>query len=224
MMKGLILKDFYSLKVYTKTMALLLVVYAAMGLYSRNVAFLGSFLGVLCVILSTTSFTYDKYYKWDEYAVSLPIRRSAIVLAKYISTVLIILAAVLFTMALSFLLELFDAHAISMEFLQKTVLTNYLTTGVFLLFPAILLPIMFKFGPDKGRIAMFVVVGGMSLLVVALGQLASIYLPDSVQGLKTILNNEAAFLPILLILPLIVLAIFVLSYFIACAVYKRREF
>lgn len=223
-MKGLILKDFYSMKIYTKTMVLLLIVYAAMGLYSRNVAFLGSFLGVLCVILSTTSFTYDKYYKWDEYAVSLPVRRRTIVLAKYISTVLIILAAVLFTIVLSSLLELFDAHTISMEFLQKTFLTNYLTTGIFLLFPAILLPIMFKFGPDKGRIAMFIVVGGMSLLVVALGQLASMYLPNAMQDLKALLNSDASLLPVLLVLPLLILVVFILSYFIACAVYKRREF
>ena len=73
--------------------------------------------------------------------------------------------------AFSILIELFSVQALSMDGVWELLMTNYFTMGIFLLLPAILLPVMFKFGPDKGRVALFVVLGGFSLLFVAAARL-----------------------------------------------------
>lgn len=119
------------------------------------------------MILPITSFTYDKYYKWEEYALSLPLRRNQIVLAKYIFTALILLFAFVLTVLLSIAMTYFNEHTLTPQQIWEAGMANYYTTGILLLLPAILLPVMFRFGPDKGRIALFVVLGAFSLLAVA---------------------------------------------------------
>ena len=77
-MKGLILKDFYSLKVYVKTLLVMVVIYALLGIFTDSPSMLSGLIGVFCMILPVTSFSYDKYFKWEEFALSLPLRRTKI--------------------------------------------------------------------------------------------------------------------------------------------------
>lgn len=222
-MKGLILKDFYSLKVYVKTLLVMVVIYALLGIFTDSPSMLSGLIGVFCMILPVTSFSYDKYFKWEEFALSLPLRRTKIVLAKYIFTVLLILLAMIFMTAFSILIELFSVQALSMDGVWELLMTNYFTMGIFLLLPAILLPVMFKFGPDKGRVALFVVLGGFSLLFVAAAQLLPSLAPELAQSLKDTFANEHNTLAILNIIPIVTIVLFVLSYFLSCTFYRARE-
>lgn len=222
-MKGLILKDFYSLKIYIKTLFLMVVIYALLGYFSGSSTMLTSLVAVLSMILPITSFTYDKYYKWEEYALSLPLRRSQIVLAKYIFTALILLFAFVLTVLLSVVTTYFYSFMLSSQQLWEIAATNYYTVGILLLLPAILLPVMFRFGPDKGRVALFVVLGAFSLLVVAAAQFVPQLIPGVAQAVTDTLSNEWAVIAVLNVLPLVTLLLFVLSYFLSCRFYQKRE-
>ena len=146
-MKGLILKDFYSLKMYVRTLIVMVVIYAMLGFFSESASMFSSLVAVVSMILPITSFTYDKYYKWEEYALSLPLRRNQIVLAKYIFTALILLFAFVLTVLLSIAMTYFNEHTLTPQQIWEAGMTNYYTTGILLLPPAILLPVMFRAWP-----------------------------------------------------------------------------
>lgn len=222
-MKGLILKDFYSLKMYVRTLIVMVVIYAMLGFFSESASMFSSLVAVVSMILPITSFTYDKYYKWEEYALSLPLRRNQIVLAKYIFTALILLFAFVLTVLLSIAMTYFNEHTLTPQQIWEAGMTNYYTTGILLLLPAILLPVMFRFGPDKGRIALFVVLGAFSLLAVAAAQLVPQFVPGLAQTVADTLSDEQTVVAVLNVLPLITLLLFVLSYFLSCKFYQKRE-
>lgn len=222
-MKGLILKDFYSLKVYVKTLFIMVALYALLGIFTDSPSMLSGLIGVFCMILPVTSFSYDKYFKWEEFALSLPLRRAKIVLAKYIFTALLVLFSMVFITVFSILIELFSAQTISMDGAWELLMTNYFTMGIFLLLPAILLPVMFKFGPDKGRVALIAVLGGFSLLIVAAAQFLPSLAPELAQSLKGTFANEHNALAVLNIIPIVTIVLFILSYFLSCAFYRARE-
>ena len=138
-MTGLMLKDMYSLRTYfLKQLALMTVLYLAISVgLMKNFSFLSPMLTMSVVMMLISSFSVDEASSWDSYALTLPVTPRAIVGAKY----LLFYGALLGTGVIaSVLCGVLDSTG--------GVIVVYMLVTVFML------PLFFKLGAEKARVAM----------------------------------------------------------------------
>lgn len=160
-MLGFIKKDLLLVKANLRS---LLVVFVMFVILSFQGSFdLNFIIPFMAVMLFISTFSYDDFNKWNTYACSLPAGRRNVVLGKYLASFILALLSSLVGVVLSILLGITKNNLDMMS-----ILTNLAGTlcGVILII-AVLYPLIFKFGSEKGRIFMFVVV----FLIFAVGGL-----------------------------------------------------
>lgn len=151
-MKGLLLKDLYTMRSYLRTLAVMFVFYIVLGFVSRTSSFFAAFVGVLCIVMTVTSYAYDQTCGWNLYGASLPVSRREIVRSKYLLALLLSAAGILVTI-LAHLLFVLGGRGGSLA----DILPNALGAGVSgFLIVIILLPVLYRFGVEKGRVVMMI--------------------------------------------------------------------
>ena len=123
----------------------------------------------LCVGASFVFIAIDTSYKTDATYASLPVKRSTIIEARYISSIIITVSgfflAVISCLSLIHIFKLSDpAFSIILDTRGIISMISFL-----LIILAFMLPFAFKFGPGKGAIAALVVQIGLILLAPLLG-------------------------------------------------------
>jgi hypothetical protein len=206
-MTGLILKDLLYLrrtaKVLIVLLAFYLVLFLATGSKDSASGILSGIIIMLTIILSSNAFAYDETAKWRVYELSLPVAKSRIVLARYLLTLLFSTALTL----LSLLMELVVFHEMTME----TSAALWVSWSLSLLFCAVLFPAMYKYGTQKARLLLMVIV---LLPVLGLMLLSKANLP---------LPGESFLLIGIRLIPLLSAAAYFVSCWISCRVFARKE-
>lgn len=206
-MKGLLLKDILSLRKYMRTLLLMAAVYAALTYFVDSSAFLSGMIVLMCAMVPVTSFTLDHQAGWNVYELSLPISRKDIVRGKYLLALLFTLFGAGIAIAVGLLFSVLN-RGIS---LPETLTLSYALFAVGLIFASILLPLVFKFGPEKARLMVIAVFAVPTAAFVALTSAGS-KLPDT------------QFLNLLFLLsPLILAIVLTLSYLASRAIYEKKE-
>ena len=106
-------------------------------------------------MIMISTFSYDEYNKWNAYTIALPNGRENSVKAKYLATLLMIAITSIITIMLSLIIILIKKQSIVYEEILATTLGSIFGT---LLVLSIMYPIIYKFGIEKARIAIFVIV------------------------------------------------------------------
>ncbi len=210
-MIGFIKKDLRMIKSNFKLLGVLIIVYALMGLMDKmDISFILPF---MCVMIMISSFSYDNYNKWDAYSISLPNGRKNSVKAKYVSTLLMIFIVSIITMILSFIISYVNTKTINYEQILVTMFGVIFGTLLVLTF---MYPIIYKFGVEKARIGIFLLVFGIVIIVSVLANLID---------LSNILKH-LAFLEDYLLLILIIISIVMVyvSYKISYKIFNKKEF
>lgn len=219
--KGLIIKDLLQLKSYKKTLIIFVLIFILTGIAQENIKGVGSMIAIMLTLgfgmFSIATFNYDEQSKADRYILTLPLTKKEIVLSKYILVIgSTVIGAILGTIA-SFVI----VFAISKEFpnIQDMIflaLGGILGVGVI---ESIQIPCIYKWGTEKGRIQLFIVVAVVALLVGGIffiGEKMNINL-----SMKHIIKIINIFLPFILILATIV--IYYISYKVAYRMYSKKE-
>ena len=209
-MSGLLLKDFYTLRQYTKTMLIMLFLFALISFGLDNPAtFFEGFIIIMSMMMSITSFSYDSLAKWDRFGLSLPITRKEVVAGKYIlSLLLCLIGAVLAFLISSMILILKPVEDFGM---MEHILSLLGIVSVVLLFFSLILPLIFKFGVEKSRLVLVGVFAIPTAGMIALGQL----------GVAS--PSESTLTHILKGMPLVVIFAYILSYFLSVKIYTAKE-
>lgn len=165
-MKGLILKDIYNMASQAKAFALVLVIFA--------VCFAGSAEGtiiIMCTVYATvmviSNMSQDETSQWETFALTMPVTRRDLVLAKYIISIFYALLGIAAGTLLTFVIRLLGLgqnQATCGELLMMTVV-GLVVAAIFI---AVLLPVNFRFGVQKGRLVLFGVaafIGGCGVLL-----------------------------------------------------------
>ena len=100
-MIGLLLKDLLNLKQQVKLFAVLLVIWAAIALISHNDSYFSGFVMIFSVMIPITSMSYDEKDHWERFALTMPLTRRDIVMAKYLLAFVSGLAGMLVSAALT---------------------------------------------------------------------------------------------------------------------------
>ena len=158
-MLGFIKKDLLMIKSNIKILAILLLIYIVMAFQGQmDLSFLLPFMSVM-IMMST--FSYDTFNKWDAYAITLPNGRKNSVKGKYIATIILIIVTTIIITALSFTIFYAKTKIIDFENIIGTILGSLFAT---ILLQSFMYPAMYKFGPEKARIGIFVVVFGVAII------------------------------------------------------------
>ena len=207
-MKGLILKDLYTLKQQGRITLLLAAFYLLYSFMTNNPGMFSILIIVISLLLPLTSVAYDEHYRWDRYALSMPVSRRTIVVSKYLLSVgLTILATIIVLIANVVFVSYFNLGD-----LDATIAGSLGVCMAALVFNAVLFPLLFKFGVQKARI-LLMIVGFIPLLVVVLG---SKYFNIDLSGVD--------FERIIYFIPIIVLVLLVGSLLLSIKVYQKKEF
>lgn len=202
-MKGLVYKDLCNLKKSSLVFVIIIAFYLVLGFQSGDIDFMMMFLALFSVVLPVSAFAFDEHARWDKYALSMPVKRSSLVLSKYLLALL--LAAVVLVV-----------NTVCCMLVEKAAFSDALAkSGVLfccsLLFSCIPFPLMFWLGSEKGRWAMV----AMIILVVALVMLVR---PEALHFSMATLQG----LWVWLLLGAVVLCIG--SIGVSIAIYQHKEF
>lgn len=152
-MLGFIKKDLLMIKSNIKIIAILLLIYVVMAFQGQmDLSFLLPFMSVM-IMMST--FSYDNFNKWDAYAISLPDGRKSSVKAKYLATIILIIATTIIITILSFTISYARTKIIDFENIIGTIFGSLFAT---ILLQSLIYPAMYKFGPEKARIALMTII------------------------------------------------------------------
>lgn len=185
-MTGLILKDFLILRKTLRTYLLFVLIYVGLafsGVWSPE--FVSGFVMVMIAVLPMNVFAYDKQAKWDTYGLALPVGRTKTVAARYLCVLLLCLS----TMVLECVFGAVLFAAGKLEDFGEYLVAGAVCGLLAVLVNAVMLPFLYKFGPDRARIVMIGVMGvvaaGIALLLVGpldgIGWLNSLDAPTPAQ-------------------------------------------
>lgn len=210
-MIGLVKKDFYLVQTLFKSYALLYAVFFVLtlfGVYGSTV--LTTFMAMMCIMIPVNTFSYDEQAHWEGYAVALPTGRAGYVQAKYLFSLLIAFGSGLLSLLLSTLL--FVLGKADGSILTGSIFPDLVPVGIGLMMNALLLPIFFKVGVQKGRIFLMVAIGVVVAVMVALTMV-----------LSAAFEAFSLSSPVLLLLPLLGLLTLIPSYFISQKIFRRKD-
>lgn len=206
-MKGLLVKDFYLLWKYCRLMLVMAAVIVGMACLMDGMSSFMIFSCMLCGMVPMTLYAYDERDRWNVYAQTLPISKKQYILSKYLMGLITSGAMILLTVALQ-LVKAAVSGSFSVE--HPGVMLLILVVGS-LLPCALLMPFVFKFGAEKGRILYLVLVGAGCGAGVALSESFSFALPQINEVIWTTL------------LPFALAGIYLLSIALSVRFYEKRE-
>ncbi len=200
-MKGLLLKDLYMIKTYFRTFIAIAIIFIICSFWGGGNIFLIVYPMIVLSMLSMSLLSYDEKFRWNIYCDALPCTRAQAVSEKYIICLLCITAMVI-PIALGQLIRI-DVRGESMsEFFG--ILAVLLTIGF--AGPSLMMPVVFKLGAEKGRIAYYIIIGAICAL--------AFILPKSALGSA---GTSLA------LLPLLAVAAFGVSWLLSIRFYQKRE-
>ena len=208
-MKGLLRKDIYMAAKYYRAVFGMVAVFLLLMIFVDGSLLFLTYPVLLSGMLPVTLLSYDTHFKWEQYSGTLPYTRAQLVSAKYLMGLIFsggVLLVCLVVLALRQILgDGFDLDA----FLEAGLLCFVLGVAT----PVFLLPLAFKFGPEKGRVLFVVLIASLCGAGFALGQ------ADFLSGL-TIGNSVVAALAVVGV----TLVLYLLSWRLSIHIYKKKEF
>lgn len=218
---GLIIKDLLQLKSYRKTLIIFILIFIFTGIAQETTKGIGVMITVMLTLgfgmFGMATFNYDEQSKADRYILTFPLTKKEILISKYILIISsTIIGAIVGIIASSLIVFIIDKQLPNLYDYVNVALGGILGVG---LIEAIQIPCVYKWGAEKGRIQMFIVaaiiillIGGIFFVV----QEANINFPIS-----NMPNTVTNFLPIILIL--LTLMIYYVSYRVSYKIYKNKE-
>lgn len=208
-MKGLLWKDWYLICRHCRAYLLILVVFLGIGLLSPDSTFFLYYPVVIAGSIPVTLLSYDSLSRWESYSHTFPYSDRQLVAVKYLISLFAVLATTLLTV-LAWGIQMGTRGGFDPMIFSQL---GCVLLALGLLTPGIMLPWVFLFGAEKGRIIFYVV---LVFLMVVSGFLVGFY--NSME-----LGLPGNFLWIGPAVLGVCILIFAGSWALSVMFYKRRE-
>lgn len=202
-MKGLLLKDILNLRQQGKVYLVIISIWLVIGIMNKDAAFFAGVMMIFSLLVPVSAIAYDERAKWDKFALTMPLSKLDLIASKYLLS--------LVCTVLSGILAIIVGLAIAGD--TKEVLMSVMALmSLGVIFTSFILPVIFKFGVEKGRLVVMVLFLAPSVLVMLISKL-NLRLP-----------NEDAISQMLYFLPAIAAGILLVSVYISVRIYSKKEF
>ena len=206
-MKGLLLKDFYLSWRYCRAFIVIVAVFLAVSFTGDDNIFFLIYPIMIASVIPMTLVSYDEHDKWTAYSGTLPYTRAQLVSTKYLVGMCFGSVAFLISMAATTVRMILGGGFVLEQF--AVVGTALLVLGC--LGPALILPYVFKYGAEKGRMAFYITIG---LFTAAATVLAGIGFQVQVMG--------GGLWPLAVVAGVSIL-LYALSWWLSIRFYQKRE-
>lgn len=203
-MKGLLLKDMLTLKRQGRILILLMGLYVIMSIMMKDSSVYSGMVLMICSMMPFTAAGYDERAHWEKYGLSLPVTRKQMVLSKY-------LLGLIFIGVGAVIVLIFNLVMGTVTIKESLVVTAALC-GCGLVVLSFTMPVIFKFGVEKGRFVIIALV-----FVPVAGSMVLSNLKLRVPDTETLLHLAWA-------APVIVLLILLISIVLSIDIFEKKEF
>lgn len=163
-MKGLLIKDYKLLMLQKKTFLLMILVAICMNLAMReNAGFIIGYLTFFAALVANTTLSYDEQGNGVAFLLTLPVTRKTYVRSKYVGNLLLLLAFWLTSVVLEAVIYTVQGKSF---FVKEIWIGAFAILPVALLFVDVMIPLILRFGQEKGKLA-WAAVGGLIFVVCA---------------------------------------------------------
>lgn len=213
-MKGLIIKDLFTLANFRKQYGLILLFMAVWSLVSKSFSFLAMYIILLGGMMVLSIMSMDETVHFNRYALTMPISVRTLIKEKYVMTCICIAAGSLLALVVEGIAMLTPWNEGAEEWIVLAAISAF-----FLLAYTVTLPFIFKFGVEKARYIYMAVMGIMAVVIaggVYLTKNTPVMMFDGVPKM----SDVVVYLGILLLLDAVVVSV---SYRISLKVVKNKE-
>lgn len=214
-MKSLILKDLYNIGHNAKSMLFVLLVLAVVFIPTSDVKSYIFISAIMCSMMIVTTFVFDDHSKWSRYAMIMPVSKKDLVGGKFVVLAIFCLIGSLFGLAVA-AIGGFALKKITFDLVEtgELLFLALISLVISLVFGSMSIPLVFKFGAEKGRVLLLV-----SFLIPAT-------ICFGVYQLLILLGIEITDLLIFVLLccsPIIALVWCYIMYQISCRIFAKQE-
>ncbi|MDD6467491.1 MAG: ABC-2 transporter permease [Erysipelotrichaceae bacterium] len=214
-MRGLLIKDYKLIK-QQKYLLFLLVIGIAVCAFVGNAESLLVFSTLVGFLLAMTTINYDEFDNGNAFLFSLPISRKSYVKEKYAFGLLCGGIGLILSTVVCLLIQLLKNQGVDSS-LWATVGTSIITL---VMIASIAFPFQLKYGGEKGRIVLLVVIFITVALVRLLVNIFSLF-PITFSHHHMMMDHTIMF-PILFLI--VTAVVFWLSYRISVSIMNHKEF
>ena len=204
-MIGLILKDLFTLTRQALMYIVFIAVFSLMPGYN-----MASFAVMMACMMPMTALAYDERSHWDRLDASMPYTTAQLVLSKYLMGLILMLCSVALGLIALPLQRLVNPDVS----LQELMSVSLGALGAGMLIQGVLLPVMFRFGTEKARLFMLVLMGAVFAGIAALSQAQ-----DALRGFMEGMNGGA----VAAVLAGLAATVYLVSMPLSIRAYRRRN-
>ena len=198
-MKGLLLKDLYNIRKQAWWYLSMILLFCLLSVTVQNIAFAGTIGVLVTVSVPLIAIGYEEKDSWQKFVVASGRDIKTIVAEKYLLGLICAVTG-------------FVAYAVVYLLSERTSLTDlFVPLFMQITVLSVMLPTVFKFGVDKGRVYMIAVI-----LIFMLAFIGLLSAADKFVGTDLIVFN--------LITAVLIAGVLVISYFISLKIYTAKEF
>lgn len=210
-MKSLLLKDIYNLAHNAKQMIFILLFLAFCMIPSIGTNSFIVVSGIICSMMTVTTFSMDERSNWSKYALIMPLSRKNYVQEKYVICLIFTAVGTLFGTALALILGMISGNFHPSELLFCAIAGLLIS----LFFGSLYIPVLFRFGAEKARMIMIAVVFIPSVIAAGIISLINRYHITITAQMEQLL---------FLAVPVGLLLVFAISYYYSMKCFRKMEF
>ena len=223
MIKGLIKKDLYNLGSYKSSLIVMIIFCAIAIIVTKAVNYGPIIICTMIGMIALSTFSYDEISKANKYILTLPTNRKELVKEKFILAIgatifggiLGILITIIITKIMNYVQPM---NSINLDYNNLLFSTIGGMFGISLI-QAIQIPTIYKWGPEKGRIQMFILI---FLLVVLISGIGFLIMKSNININLEIFESFMDRFGMIFLVLLIGIMYFI-SYKVACKIYSNKE-
>lgn len=220
-MKGLLLKDFYTI---WKGGRIFLILYVFMAAVSGvNIQSGWSYMGFWLVMMdsqTSSTFSYDHSCNWNRFALTMPVTRKDVVRSKFLLQLLIVCGSTLAYLVLAALVSLV-LRTFEVKAFCNMLFAAWLVFWVVLLMGSVSTLLLFRFPPEYARL--------ISILIYVIPACAfmgagSVFMQEMTDNLATLpAEFSAMLLPAAIAMLVLSLVVSGLCYVFSCRIFQKKD-
>ena len=218
-MNGLLKHSFYGIKDGVKIVLIFLFILGVILLITGNAIVLNLFSWLsapIFALLAYSSLRKGSASKWQKYQLTLPVKRSELIKAQYISHLYCSLCGMLLVVFFMALAVLLHGNQYFYYGLRDAITLVFGGGMIAMLIGVIAYPLYYLWGAERNEIILVLSVVGAIGIVLALSLVINWVIGDDVSNLKY-------YISLFFMLSITALA-FGLSYFLSCQIFRHKEY